>query len=305
MKDLKKLIEPNQEMQNQMMKIKRELVSERKLIQYMKEHDLPITEEMIDNSLMNLLTFNDQYFKCEGCKGLEWCQQDHIGYRPELVKNPDFIHLVYKSCQYQKEHEYKQAIASNIKAFYMPKNILNASFDQLDLNSRHQALSKVLNFASTYNSKTYQKGVYLYGPFGVGKTFILAAMANKLAKSGIKVAFVYLPDLIRELKSAIGSNKLESLMDHIKNVQVLVLDDIGAEMNSAWVRDEIVGPLLQYRLLEELPTFFTSNKSMEELIADYARTTDGTIDKSKASRIGDRIKSLASEVYVEGKNYRY
>ena len=39
-------------------------------------------------------------------------------------------------------------------------------------------------------------------------------------------------------------------------VPVLILDDIGSEMNTQWVRDEVLGPILQFRMLEELPTFF-------------------------------------------------
>lgn len=94
-------------------------------------------------------------------------------------------------------------------------------------------------------------------------------------------------------------------MDEIKQIQVLILDDIGAEMVTTWVRDEIIGPLLQHRLADGKPTFFTSNRSIEELIESYSRTADGTVDKLKANRIGDRIKALATEIYVDGKNYRY
>jgi primosomal protein DnaI len=308
-KELKDLIS-NNSMEKELKQIKRNLVNDERFLQYIRQHQLKLNAEIVDNSLMNLLTFNDYFFKCEGCPGLDHCRQEIRGHRPELVQENDRLHLVYKPCQYQREYERKQAISNNISAFYMPKSILNAGIETINIategnQSRNQAINKVFSFAASYNGKHYQKGAYLFGPFGVGKTYILAAMANELAKKNIKVAFVYLPDLIRELKSAIGKNNLEGLMDEIKQVQVLVLDDIGAEMGTAWVRDEILGPLLQYRLLEELPTFFTSNKSLDELITDYARTNDGTIDKMKANRLGDRIKALATELYIEGKNYRY
>jgi primosomal protein DnaI len=309
MKELKDLLS-NNSMQKELKQIKRSLLTDERFLQYIRKEKLQLNEEIVENSLMNLLTFNDYFFKCEGCPGLEHCRQEIRGHRPELTQDKNRLHLVYKPCHYEREYERKQAISNNIRAFYMPKSILNAGIETINIAhegnlSRNQAINKVFSFAATYNGKSYQKGVYLYGPFGVGKTYILAAMANELAKKNIKVAFVYLPDLIRELKSAIGKNNLEGLMDEIKQVQVLVLDDIGAEMGTAWVRDEILGPLLQYRLLEELPTFFTSNKSLDDLITDYSRTNDGTVDKMKANRLGDRVKALATELFIDGKNYRY
>lgn len=47
--------------------------------------------------------------------------------------------------------------------------------------------------------------------------------------------------------------------------QVLVLDDIGAEQHSPWVRDDVLQVILQYRMQENLPTFFTSNLSFDDL----------------------------------------
>ncbi len=189
----------------------------------------------------------------------------------------------------------------------MPKKILNASFDQIDLKemARMPVVNKLATFAKSYSPDKFQKGAYLSGAFGVGKTYLLAAMANALAKRHIPVALVYLPDMIRELKSAIGNHNLENLVNEIKSVQVLILDDIGSEMNTQWVRDEILGTILQYRMLEELPTFFSSNKTIKELIKDYQTTTDNVVSVSKAERIGDRIKTLADEFIVSGQNYRY
>ena len=45
----------------------------------------------------------------------------------------------------------------------------------------------------------------------------------------------------------------------LKTSPILMLDDIGAESNSAWFRDEILMIVLEYRMMQELPTFFSSN----------------------------------------------
>ena len=54
---------------------------------------------------------------------------------------------------------------------------------------------------------------------------------------------------------------------------------------------------------EELPTFFTSNLTMEELEKNLSITTSG-VDKVKARRIVERIKQLTISVELVSKNRR-
>ncbi|MDI5788502.1 hypothetical protein PO124_09190 [Bacillus licheniformis] len=41
----------------------------------------------------------------------------------------------------------------------------------------------------------------------------------------------------------------------VKSTPILMLDDIGAESMSSWVRDEVLGAILQHRMSQQLPTF--------------------------------------------------
>ena len=63
-------------------------------------------------------------------------------------------------------------------------------------------------------------------------------------------------------------------MDEIKQAEVLILDDIGAEQSTPWVRDEILQVILQYRMQEDLPTFSlpTSILKIWKNILQKART---------------------------------
>ena len=54
-----------------------------------------------------------------------------------------------------------------------------------------------------------------------------------------------------------------------------MIDDIGAEEVTPWVRDEVIGPLLHYRMVQELPTFFSSNLNFEELEHHLSITREG------------------------------
>ena len=82
-----------------------------------------------------------------------------------------------------------------------------------------------------------------------------------------------------------------------------LLYDIGAENCSNWSRDEVLGPILQYRMESHLPTFFTSNLTIEELETALSVTSSG-VDKLKARRIVERIKQLTVSLELISKNKR-
>lgn len=72
---------------------------------------------------------------------------------------------------------------------------------------------------------------------------------------------------------------------------------------TAWARDEILCTILQYRMDEKLPTFFTSNLDISELENHLSITKDGVSDV-KARRIIERIKQLTVSQEMISKNLR-
>ena len=94
------------------------------------------------------------------------------------------------------------------------------------------------------------------------------------------------------------------MVDELKLSEVLILDDIGAEQSTAWVRDEILQVILQYRRQENLPTFFTSNFNFEELEQHFAKGKHGNDETWEARRVMERIRYLAEETRLEGVNRR-
>jgi primosomal protein DnaI len=89
----------------------------------------------------------------------------------------------------------------------------------------------------------------------------------------------------------------------IKRIDLLLIDDIGAESTSSWGRAEILGPTLQYRMQEQLPTFFTSNLNKESLEEHLASSKDG-VEVIKARRIIERINQLTDNITMISKNLR-
>lgn len=286
--------------------IRQEIMSHPDVRAFLLEHQDEISGPMIDRSLGKLYEFVSQSRGCKECPSLEQCKNIIPGYEPELVLVNNGIDVHYVPCRLKRLADEKKKMENRIQCLYMPKDILQASLGNviLDTDNRMQAVDKVEQFISNYGSEHFQRGFYFYGPFGTGKTYLLGAVAHELAGIGISSIIVYVPELIREMKQAISDHTLNEKIDMLKKAPVLMFDDIGAEAVSSWVRDEVLGPILQFRMLERLPTFFTSNFNLNELEHHLTYSQRGEEEKLKTARIIERIKFLAEPVPIDGPNKR-
>jgi DNA replication protein DnaC len=110
----------------------------------------------------------------------------------------------------------------------------------------------------------------LAGGYGVGKTHLAAAIANAsrtTLRLPEQIMFITVPDLIDYLKTTFGPDAnvtFEQRFQQIKNVPLLVLDDLGTEAGSAWAREKLF-QLIDYRYVTRKSTIFTTSKSIESL----------------------------------------
>lgn len=169
-----------------------------------------------------------------------------------------------------------------------------------DDSSRLETIEWIFKFIKAYPNT--EKGLYLYGNFGCGKTYLIAAMFNELAKKNVRSAIIYWPEFLRDLKNSFNTDFKEKF-EHIKKVPLLLIDDIGAENTTDWGRDEVLGPILQYRMQMDLKTFFTSNFDISSLEAHFGVSKD-KISVVKAKRVMERINHLTEERKIVGKNRR-
>jgi primosomal protein DnaI len=272
---------------------------------FLLEHQDEITQTMIEKSMSKLFEYTNQSKECNKCESLEGCINFMKGYHPELIINRNSIDVIYKRCPRKIIADEKAKNEKLIKSLYVPKDILKATFEDFEGDpGRLDAGDKAATFLMNYESGNKAKGLYLYGKFGVGKSYILGAIANELAKKQISSMIVYVPELFRELKSSIADSSLNEKIEALKKEPILMLDDIGAEAMSSWTRDELLGPILQFRMLENLPTFFTSNFDFQGLEHHLTYSQRGEEEKMKAMRIMERIRSLSEPVHVVGPNRR-
>ena len=227
------------------------------------------------------------------------------GYKPILVMNHGYADVSYEETPELIAAEKEAAIKNRLKLINLPASLKQASLAQVDLDDlgRLPVFEKLLAFVEQY--PTIRKGLYLYGDFGVGKSFMVAALAHDLSeKRGVSSTLLHYPSFVIDVKNAIGDGNVKTLVDEIKLSEVLILDDIGAEQSTAWVRDEILQVILQYRMQENLPTFFTSNFNFEDLELHFAKGKHGNDETWEARRVMERIRYLAEETRLEGVNRR-
>ncbi|RLQ97981.1 primosomal protein DnaI [Falsibacillus albus] len=304
-KTLKRLA-GNSDFQKRFSMMKKEIMENKDVQAFFHQHSDVITREMMDRSLNKLYEFISQSKQCGDCPSLSQCQNMMQGYEPELVINGNSIDLQYHKCPQKIMHDERKSTEKLIQSIYVPKDILNANLAEfeLDTDERMNAFVLAEKFVAEYERGKKMKGLFLSGSFGIGKSYLLGAIANQLAEKGVSTLIVYVPEFFREMKQSLGNQTVDQKLDAVKKAPVLMLDDIGAETMSSWTRDEVLGTILQFRMLENLPTFFSSNFDLKGLEYHLTYTQRGEEEKLKAARIIERIKYLAAPVIVNGPNRR-
>lgn len=224
---------------------------------------------------------------------------DGKGYEPQLIMNQGYADVSYQTTEELAKRQEKLNLLRRVEMIGLPESLKNVSWSDIDVKTDAKRLPVIQQIFEFIQNPT-RKGTYIYGDFGVGKSYLMAAMANELAQKSISTTLIHYPTFVAE----IDFDNVKFMVNDVKNAQVLVLDDIGAEMNNAWLRDSVLQVILQHRMQENLPTFFTSNFRMEELEQHLAETKKVS-DIWPAKRVMERIKYLAKEIRLEGVNRRH
>lgn len=233
------------------------------------------------------------------------------GYSPQLQVVAGQIDVTYVPTRQLLEKRQLQHLHRLVNSINMPKFIRQASLQNYFIDgenateTRIAAFNAANDFIDHYTPDHFIPGLYLTGNFGVGKTYLLGAIANELAKKDYATTMVHFPSFAVEMRNSIRSNNAGEKIDAVKSAPILMLDDIGADAMSTWVRDDVLGVILEYRMQEELPTFFSSNFSMDELEKEHlAVNNQGVVEPVKAARIMERVRFLSREVPMMGENLR-
>jgi primosomal protein DnaI len=283
------------------------------LVQKFREKHPDVNEETIHINRNKIYQFVVEHRNCSNCPGLELCPNDLPGHYTVLqvdkLEERPYIHEKKISCKKFISKSNQDQISKRIHTFYIDPHVFNQSYSFEDILNKDMFRATAVNEITQYIEKTIeeglqQKGMYLVGSFGTGKTFLMCYMLYQLAKVGLTGAIVYMPDFAEDLKSMFQDPQLmKETIDLLKDTDMLVFDDIGAENLNPWMRDHVMGAILNARMNRK-PTFFTSNYELDSLEKHFSFTNKDGDEKFKGQRIMDRIRPFVDVVVVKGSNQR-
>jgi DNA replication protein DnaC len=147
------------------------------------------------------------------------------------------------------------------------------TFDNFDTRLAHLTQEQRLNVEKAWRdalafAESPENWLVLEGGHGCGKTHLAAAIANHRRALGEKPLFLVVPDLLDYLRHTMERDSRASFFEvfnHVRNAPLLILDDLGAQSDVAWVRDRLF-QLINHRYAARLPTVFTvSTDSFERM----------------------------------------
>lgn len=231
----------------------------------------------------NLPQQDDQV--CRICHGSEWLRQELP------VGDPNFGKLVPCVCQEKKKtakRKEEMQERSNL-AVYRSK-----TFDTFDprVHGVRGAFEKAQEYAREPDG-----WLVLSGPVGCGKTHLAAAIARVVVSRGTPVLFSTVPELMDHLREAFAPTHeipYHKLFDDIREVELLVLDDLGVEYTTPWATEKLF-QIMNFRYINRTPTIITMN-------GEALKSDPKNLDIRILSRLSD--KGLVNWCRIEAQDYR-
>jgi DNA replication protein DnaC len=217
---------------------------------------------------------------CPYCKGSGWLRLE------SPVGDQNFGKLVPCECTMAlKDRKAFEELkkTSNIELF---RDLTFESFNPRVPKTR-DAYEAALKYA-----KDPSDWLLFIGNYGCGKTHLAAAIANEALNRHIRLYFAVVPDLLDYLRSTFDPNSEASYdqrFEMIRNVPLLILDDLGTENAKPWAREKLY-QIINHRYNAKLPTVITTNNDLDSL--------DGRI----RSRLYDR--ELCRTILLQADDYR-
>jgi DNA replication protein DnaC len=125
------------------------------------------------------------------------------------------------------------------------------------------------------------RGLWLFGSVGTGKTTLAMLVSKAALDAGRTVAIYSLPRLLAEIRTTFDDDNDRSytqLLDRLADVDLLHIDDVGAEKTSEWVLEQLYA-IVNARYEEERSVVITTNLERDDLAAQITERTVSRLEE--------------------------
>lgn len=283
------------------------------LVVKLRERYPELDEAVLKANLNKLYQMAKEYRNCKNCPGLERCPNDLQGHSTGITcAEAGGRWQLYDQkipCQLWLQREQQEQFRRRMTCLHADESLLKHDYDLDEMFNLDDDRAVAIHALAAYIDRTRREGLgktglYLMGDFGTGKTYMAGYLLQKLAKEGYSGVIVYMPEFVEDAKSLmLEPQKLKETISLLKETDILIFDDVGAENLSPWVRDHVLGAILNHRMNRK-PTFYTSNHDLDALEKHFSFTHKEGEELHKGRRLMDRIRPYVEVVHVRGRNLR-
>ncbi len=271
---------------------------------YPPVNELSIEDDDILRAESLILEMREQAMLCERCEGYRRCGKkgDAKGMTYHLSAYQGSLIMETSYCKPFMDH-LLIARAAKFQSFSersaYDRRLTFASFPAEQRRRRPKLFAAAEEFAETYQTGVEMKGLYIFGPAGVGKTHLLHAMVNRLEERRIASIIICADAFFDRLRSMIGESKdIDPVLETFASVPVLAIDEIGQERPNHFTLEKLFRVVNQ-RFTRRLPTLYASNYAPPDL---YTRMSDEFLPFTDPLK--SRIIGMSRVGYLDGDDYR-
>lgn len=128
-------------------------------------------------------------------------------------------------CEQEINERYSRRVARFTKESRLPAGKTLSSFDFSQTPGLRA--ERVEAFAANTDWVKRAGNLLLFGPSGVGKTHLAAAIGSGLIQQGVRVRYYPATAIVQDLQKARDGLRMEGLLERLDKYGVLIIDDLG------------------------------------------------------------------------------